>query len=108
MKNLNALIALTALAALVLLAVVSSVVDSVPFVLPATYIVSAACSLGLVGLFIGDYANRSPQLNLSPEKVQQAHFQPDPQATREVVPLVPVDVLSTLGIRNDPATLSYS
>jgi hypothetical protein len=108
MKNLPALIALTALAALVLLAVVSSVVDSVPFVLPATYIVSAACSLGLVGLFIGDYANRSPQLDLSPKKVQQAHFQPDPQEAREVAPLVPQDVLSTLGIRNDPATLSYS
>ena len=108
MKNLPVLIALTALAALVLLAVVSSVVDSVPFVLPATYIVSAACSLGLVGLFIGDYANRSPQLNLSPEQVQQARARPDPQEASEVVPLVPGDVLSTLGIRNDPATLSYS
>jgi len=75
---------------------------------PATYIVSAACSFGLVGLFIGDYTHRSPQLDLSPEKVPQAHFQPASPEVREVVPAAPRDVLSTLGIRNDPATLSYS
>lgn len=98
MKSIPAYIALTALAALVLLAVVSSVVTSVPFVMPATYIVSAACSLGLVGLFLGDYARRAPQLNLAPEKVREV---------RVVAPVVPRDLLSTMGIRNDPATLSY-
>ena len=108
MKNLPAYIALTALAALVLLAVVSSVVASVPFVLPAAYIVSAACSLGLVGLFLGDYAHRTPQLDLSPEKVRQTHFEPELSEAREVAPLVPRDLLSTLGIRNDPETLSYT
>lgn len=108
MKNLPAFISLTALAALVLLAVVSFVVDSVPFALPATCIVSAACSLGLVGLFIGDYSNRAPQLYLSPEKVRQTHFEPARREAREVAPVVPLDVLSTLGIRNDPVTLSYS
>ena len=108
MKNLPAYIALTALAAPALLAVVSFVVASVPFVLPATYIVSSACSLGLVGLFLGDYSHRTPQLNLSPEKVRQAQLEPVYQEAREVAPLVPRDLLSTLGIRNDPETLSYT
>ncbi len=108
MKNLPAYISLTALAALVLLAVVSFVVDSIPFVLPATYIVCAACSLGLAGLFIGDYSNRTPQLDLSPEKVRQAQLEPAYQEAREVAPLVPRDLLSTMGLRNDPETLSYT
>ena len=108
MKSLPALIALTALVALALLAVVSSVIASVPFVLPATYIVSAACSLGLVGLFIGDYSNRTPQLDLSPEKVRQAQLAPAHREVREVAPLVPRDLLSTMGLRRDPATLTYS
>jgi hypothetical protein len=99
MKNLPAYIALTALAALVLLAVVSSVTISVPFLPIAAYIVSSACSLGLVGLFIGDYTRRGPQLDLSPAKAP---------AVREVAPVVPRDLLSTMGIRPDPATLSYS
>jgi hypothetical protein len=108
MKNLPVLIALTALAALVLLAVVSSVMASVPFVPVATYIVSAACPLGLVGMFIGDYTRRAPQVDLSPEEVRETRFAPGHRETREVAPVVPMDVLSTMGIRNDPATLTYS
>jgi hypothetical protein len=105
MKSLPALIALTALAAIVLLAVVSSVVASVPFMPIAAYIVSGSCSMGLVGMFLNDYTRRTPQIDLSPEKVCQPRNQP---SQREARAMAPGAVWSTMGIRNDPATLSYS
>jgi hypothetical protein len=108
MKNIPALITLTALAALVLLAVVSSVVASVPFMPIAAYIVSTACSSGLVGIFLNDYSRRTPQIDLSPEKACQPRLQPSQRQARAMVPAAPRGVWAPRGIRNDPATLSYS
>jgi len=108
MKSLPALIALAALAAFVLLAVVSSVITSVPFMLIAAHIVSGACSFGLIGLFLDDYTPRAPQIDLSWKRVYQRRFQPSQREAHGVAAETPGSVWSTLGMRNDPATLSCS
>jgi hypothetical protein len=105
MKNLPAFITLATLAALGLLAVISSVTASVPFLPIAAYIVSGASSLGLLGVFLGDYTRGAPRRDRSRANVRQPRVQPSGREAREVAPRA---IWPALGMRNDPVTLTFS
>jgi hypothetical protein len=107
MKSLPAIISLATAAALLLLAVAASLIDSLPFALIASYIVGFACSIGFLALFISDYAPRARPIELVVRETEAAR-----EAKNQAVPAfadhITLNVLSTAGLTNDPATLSFS
>lgn len=117
MKNIVPITSIATIAALLLLAVAASFIDSLPFAFIASYVVGFACSASLLAVFIADYSPRSPRpIPIVSREVEtrreleaaessapaQGRFEPsfDDQVT--------VNILSTVGLRNDPATLSLS
>jgi hypothetical protein len=119
MKNLPAIISIATVAVLLLLAVAASVIDSLPFALIASYVVGFACSLSLLALFVADYAPRSPRLIAlvsSEAEEKRAHGAAaraaatehllDHQADAPYSDPITVNFMATMGLRNDPATVS--
>jgi hypothetical protein len=108
MKSLPAIISLATAAALLLLAVAASFIDSLPFALIASYIVGFACSVGFLALFIADYGPRSArpiELVIRETEAKRHIERPVAQLFEDPITL---NVLSTVGLQNDPATLSFS
>jgi hypothetical protein len=111
MKNLVPITSIATIAALLLLAVAASFIDSLPFALIASYVVGFACSASLLAVFIADYSPRSPrpipiarrELEAA-ESARWAQGRFDPSFDDQVT----VNILSTVGLRDDPATLSLS
>jgi len=108
MKNLPALIFLATLAALALLAVVSSITAAVPFLPIAAYIVSGASSLGLISVFLSDYSRDSRRYDESSAEARQPRVQPNQRGAHDVAPMARREIWPSLGMPNDPVTLSYS
>jgi hypothetical protein len=108
MKSLPAIISLATAAALLLLAVAASFIDSLPFALIASYIVGFACSIGFLALFIADYNPRSARPIELVIRETEAKRQVERPVAPSFVDPITLNVLSTLGLRNDPATLSFS
>ncbi len=120
MKNLPAIISIATVAVLLLLAVAASVIDSLPFAFMASYVVGFACSVQLFAMFVQDYGPRGPRLvesvsveasarrDLEAAKAAEAEWRLERRDAGACCDPVTVNVLSTLGLRNDDATLSLS
>jgi hypothetical protein len=121
MKMLPAIVSLATIATLLLLAVAASVTDFIPFALVASYVVGFGCSIGFLALFIADYTPRSRRLVETVVSEAEAERELEAMARaaaaqrrfREELdqlahgPLT-ANMLRTLGLRNDQATLSLS
>jgi hypothetical protein len=120
MKNLPAITSIATLAVLLLLAVAASVIDSIPFAIIASYVVGFGCSIGFLAVFLADYDPRSPRpvavvtteaearRKLEAAMAAAAQHELDGQMDTPFGEPVTVNLLSTMGLRNDPATLSLS
>jgi len=108
MKSLPAIISIATVAALMLLAVAASFIDSLPFALIASYIVGFACSVGFLALFIADYGPRSARPIELVIRETEAKRQVETSVVQPFEDPITLNVLSTMGIRNDPATISFS
>ena len=118
MKNLPCIIACSALVSLVLVTIAASLIDSFPYVLVVTHIIGFSGGAGLLSLFLADYAPRSCDAAV-----------PTAEAEYEVKPAVQTvvrqhgmvvstehpfggaltdEAMATLGMCNDPATLSLT
>ena len=118
MKNLVPVISIATIAALLLLSVAASFIDSLPFAFIASYVVGFACSASLLAVFIADYSPRSPrpiaivtrevEARRELEAAQSAQGRFDAQFEPSFNDPLTVNILTTVGLRNDPATLSLS
>ena len=121
MKNLTALISLVAIASLAVLAVASVLGFCSPSWSVASRMIGLSCAAGMLAMFVTDYAPRRPY---GVSAVARAA-----EAKREYVPVVraavsqqrmvpakarpfwgaaPAGALATLGLTNNPATVSPS
>jgi uncharacterized protein (DUF58 family) len=115
MKNLPAIASIATVAVLLLLAVAASLIDSLPFAFIASYVVGFGCSIGLLAMFISDYGPSTPRpLAIVTREVEErraleaaraAAAQGQPVETAYNDPIT-VSWMSTLGLQNDPATVS--
>ena len=62
MKNLPAIVSLSVIATLLLLAVAASFDTSIPFALIASYVVGFACAAAMLASLIVDYGQSAPTL----------------------------------------------
>lgn len=119
MKNVPSIISLATVAVLLLLAVAASFIDSLPFAFVASYVVGFACSVGFLALFLADYGSTSPRLiaidfkeaeakREAAARATRAQRRPDPQFGAPCREPVAPELLATIGLRNDPSTLSIS
>jgi hypothetical protein len=120
MKNLTVIISIATVAVLLLLAVAASLIDSIPFAFVASYVVGFAGSIQLLAFFVQDYAPRKPRLvevesseaaakrALEAAKALEAQWLAEQRSSGSFDEHLTVNVLSTIGLRNDHATLSLS
>lgn len=118
MKNLPCYIFLAAIASLVLLAAASSLGLSFPFLHVAAIVVGVSGAAGVLALFLVDYAPRSSRKSaaISSEETKRDTASAVPAAfnhrrmvfrrNRHPAGSAAGGTLVTLGLRNDPATLS--
>jgi hypothetical protein len=115
MKNMPAIITFATVAALLLLAIAASLIDSIPFAFIASYVVGFGCSLGFLAMFIADYSRRSPRL--AEIVVRDADVATELEAAAKASPAwnqpgwgapdpITVNFAATLGLRNEPNTWS--
>ena len=114
MKTLSCIISVAALAGLVLLAAASVLGLSFPFALVASQVVGFSSAAGVFAFFLRDYAPRGRRYDAVKVRKPAAHrqetFAPGRRGARsgagEYYHSVAEGALLTLGLRNDPATLS--
>jgi len=120
MKSLPAIIALSTVAILLLLAVAASLIASISFAYVASYVVGFSCAAGMVASLIADYGPRSPRLIALPvrdtEPVCVSEFAEE--ASDETWAILPAArprdeailerLTASIGMRSDPATLSIT
>lgn len=118
MKTLPAIISIATIAALLLLAVAASVIESIPFAYIATCVIGFAVALELLALFVADYGPQPPRLIAVEQEKAQAEREAAARASetrrrieREVNSPAfndeaSVNWVSTAGLRNEPSTLS--
>jgi hypothetical protein len=115
MKSLPAVVTLTTVAILLLLAVASSFFPDLPFTPIASCVVGVSCAVGVVASFVADYGPGSTRPIAI--RVRETQLQDEPALAarrrslgRQIDPrpdIVAVnDLMATIGMRNDPATLS--
>ncbi len=106
MKNAPAIISLATVGALLILAVASSLVDSIPLALIACYIVAFSGSIAFLATFMADYGPRSPEairiVAEDPASDRWAEVHTDVALSEQLT----VSILSTGGLHEAPATLS--
>lgn len=106
MKNAPAIISLATVGALLILAVASSLFDSIPFALIACYIVGFSGSIAFLATFMADYGPRSPgPIRIVAEDPASDRWTEAPTDVA-INEQLTVSILSTLGLRDAPATLS--
>jgi hypothetical protein len=117
MKNLPCYIFLAAIASLVLLTAVSSLVPSISFIDAAVVIVGFSGAAGVIALFLADYTRRSyddrPDVSAEEPKREVAPATPAAVSRRHWVlrnkrPATGsvTNAMAALRLGNDPATLS--
>jgi hypothetical protein len=119
MKNMPAVITFATVAVLLLLGIAASFIDSIPFALIASYVVGFGCSVGFLAMFLADYGLRAPRLSAivireADERTELAEVaeasvsgsQPDWEIRAPFDDPITMMTRSTIGLMNDPATLS--
>jgi hypothetical protein len=115
MKNLPFILSFSAVIGLVLLIVSATLGVPVPFARIASDIVEISVVAGMLGFFLADYASprsrdyaavraEEPKREAAPVAVSQRR-NPDPVGL-PFDEAVTVDLIATLNMRNDPATVS--
>ena len=117
MKNLPCIIASSALISLVLVTIAASLIDSFPYVLVVTHIIGFSGGAGLLSLFLADYAPRSCDAEVPAAQTERKVKPVAPPVVRQRGMVVSTDhpfgaltdeAMATLGMCNDPATLSLT
>ena len=119
MKNMSAVITLATIAVLLLLGIAASFIDSIPFAVIASYVVGFGCSVAFLAMFLADYGFRAPRLSAivireadartelgEPAEASALRNQPDGEFRAPFDDPITMITRSTIGLRNDPATLS--
>ena len=119
MKNLPAIVVLSTVAILLLLAVAASLVPSLSFASIASYILGFSCAAGTLAFLVADYGPGSPRpiavpaRNPEAEGVRESTVKAGPygrRVTRAVKEsqdeAATEDLMASIRMRNDPATLS--
>jgi hypothetical protein len=117
MKSLPALISLATVAALIVVAVAASLINSVPFTLIAAYVVGIGSSLTFLALFAADYASQPRLLRVvdpaASKRELEALLRAAASRERRDVAVAPAardeiteKLWSTLGLDREPSTLS--
>lgn len=118
MKNLPAIASLSTVAILLLLAVAASLYASLSFAFVASYVVGFSCATGMVASLIWDYGPRSPRPIELPVRYAEPRRAREVSEAASAEPCVNFpaarprdeaitdDLMATIGLRNDPATLS--
>ena len=97
MKNLLGIVSLLAVASLAVLAVASVLGVSSPSWSVVTRIVGFSWAAGVLALFVTDYA---------PRRLNSYCAEAKPEAVPVVRAAVTAEAMATLGLANDPATVS--
>jgi hypothetical protein len=103
MKNAPSIIALSTIAALVILAAACSLGLPVSFTLVASYLVGFASAAGTVAFLVADYGSSAPLLAAYPMREAKVARVP---AQRSLDRSVPESLMAAFGSYNDPATLT--
>jgi hypothetical protein len=113
MKNLPAIVSLSIIATLLLLAVAASVNTSVSFALIASYVVGFACAASMVASLIVDYNSAPTLIELEVRRTAEELKRQDAEdrlAARALAQTyddpITVNFMSTFSIRNEPPTVS--
>ena len=97
MKNLHGIISLFAIASLALLVVASAFGVSIPYASVAWRMVGFSWAAGVLSIFVTDYA---------PRRLNSYCAEAKPEAVPVVRAAVTAEAMATLGLANDPATVS--
>jgi hypothetical protein len=107
MKNAPSIIALSTIAALVILAAACSLGLPVSFTLVASYLVGFASAAGTVAFLVADYGSSAPLLAAYPVREPKAARVPAQRAvSRSIDRSAPESLMAAFGSYNDPATLT--
>jgi hypothetical protein len=103
MKNAPSIIALSTIAALVILAAACSLGLPVSFTLVASFPVGFASAAGTVAFLLADYGSSAPLLAAYPVRETKAAR----SAVESLDRSVSVSMMAAFGSYNDPATLTF-
>jgi hypothetical protein len=106
MKNLPGIISLFAIASLAVLAVASVLGVSNPSWFVITRVVGFSWAAGALAMFVTDYAPRHTYNIGATEPTAEAMPAVVPVQARSYAGTVPAEAMATLGLANDPATVS--
>lgn len=106
MKNAPAIITFATVAVLLLLAVAASLIDSIPFVFVASYVVGFGCSVGFLSMFLADYGESSRRQVVLVPVESDVVAKADWQAGAQFPDPITMNFISSSGFRKNPATLS--
>jgi hypothetical protein len=106
MKNLPGIISLFAIASLAVLAVASVLGFSSPSWSVVTRVVGFSWAAGVLAMFVTDYAPRHTYQVGAAARTAEAMPEAVPAKARPYARAVPAEAMATLGLANDPATVS--
>jgi hypothetical protein len=106
MKNLTGIISLFAIASLAVLAVASALGVSSPSWSVISRIVGISWTAGVLAIFVMDYAPRRTCSFGAPVRTAQAKRAAVPADARPFAGAAAAEAMATLGLTNDPATVS--
>jgi hypothetical protein len=106
MKNLPGIISLFAIASLAVLAVASVLGVSNPSWFVITRVVGFSWAAGALAMFVTDYAPRHSYNVGAAERTAEAMPEVVPAKARPYAGAVTAEAMATLGLANDPATVS--
>jgi hypothetical protein len=106
MKHLSSIISLFAIASLAVLAVASALGVSSPSWSVASRMVGLSWAAGVLAIFVTDYAPRRSCSVSAAVRTAEAQREDVPAKARPLADAATTGVMATLGLANDPATVS--